>query len=147
MGLIGAARDLRRWIGTARILRRRGGAGTGRVDPGGGPGAPPRPTVRRPDDDPALAARLSRWRAPAGDTGPPAAMTARERAAAMRDLNDLRARMAGPQGAAIDAAIAAGHVRVRRLGPQDGHVWELPGLRVFAIAGVQAFTVDDESPP
>ena len=25
----------------------------------------------------------------------------------------------------------------------DGYVWEMPGMRVFAIVGVQAFTVED----
>ena len=91
-------------------------------------------------------ARLSRWRAPGPSaTGSqPAPMTARERASAMRELEALRGRLSGPQAAAIDAGLAAGAVRVRRLGPADGHVWEMPGMRVFAIVGVQAFTVDDD---
>lgn len=74
-------------------------------------------------------------------------MSAREREAAMRDLEALRARLGGDQAALIDAALAGGTVAVRRLGPQDGHVWEMPGMRVFAIAGVQAFTVRDEEAP
>ena len=98
---------------------------------------------------PALLTRLTRWRSHEGPVPAPvpAAMTARERAAAMRDLQALRARLGGDQAALIDAALAADEVSVRRLGPQDGHLWELPGMRVFAIVGVQAFTVRDEAPP
>ena len=65
----------------------------------------------------------------------------------MRDLVALRGRLAGDQAALIDAALADDAVTVRRLGPQDGHLWELPGMRVFAIVGVQAFTVRDDAPP
>lgn len=142
MGLIGGMRD---WAGAVATLRRLRARPPARVATGAGPGAPPRPAARRPEDDPALAARLTRWRSPGDDvaTTPAPVMTASERAEAMRDLDSLRARLAGPQGAAIDAAVTAGAVGVRRLGPQDGHVWEMPGMRVFAIAGVQAFTVDD----
>jgi hypothetical protein len=147
MGVIGRAREIGRWVGTLGALRR-GTRPGGRVDAAAGPGAPPRPAVRRPEDDPALRERLSRWRAPApgADGSGPPPMTARERTAAMRDLEVLRSRLEGPQAAAIDAALADGSVTVRRLGPGDGHVWELPGMRVFAIVGVQAFTVDDAAP-
>ncbi len=71
-------------------------------------------------------------------------MSARERTAAMRDLETLRSRLDDEQAALIDAALAAGELTVRRLGPHDGHLWEMPGMRVFAIVGVQAFTVEDE---
>jgi hypothetical protein len=93
--------------------------------------------------------RLERWRS--HDEPPvapaPAAMTPRERAAAMRDLQTLRERLAVDQAGLIDTALAAGQVTVRRLGPQDGHLWEMPGMRVFAIVGVQAFTVEDQPRP
>jgi hypothetical protein len=62
----------------------------------------------------------------------------------MAQLRDLHARLGGEAADRVGAALAAGEVTVRSLGPQDGHVWELPGMRVFAIVGVQAFTVDDE---
>ncbi len=105
--------------------------------------------MRRPDEDPALLTRLTRWRSHDGPLPAPvpARMTARERAAAMRDLQALRARLGGDQAALIDAALAGDAVEVRRLGPEDGHLWEMAGMRVFAIVGVQAFTVQDEGPP
>lgn len=140
MGVIGRVREAGRWIGTVRRARGRG-ATPQALD---APGAPPRAAVRRPDEDPALEARLDRWRAPGPAPEAPAqAMGARERTAAMADLEALRARLDGEPAAMIDAALAAGQVTVRSLGPEDGHVWVLPGMRVFAIAGVQAFTVDD----
>jgi hypothetical protein len=51
--------------------------------------------------------------------------------------------MSGPAADAIDASLESGAIAARRLGPADGYVWELPGMRLFAIAGVQAFTVED----
>lgn len=143
MGLIGRAREAGRWIGTLRRVRGGGAA----PESAAGPGAQPRPAVRRPDDDPALRTRLGRWRAPAADTpatASPTPLGAREREAAMRQLAELSERLAGAPADRVAAAIAAGTVTVRSLGPQDGHVWELPGMRVFAIVGVQAFTVDDD---
>lgn len=141
VGLVGSVREA---VGWARALTR-GRRHAAAPRPTAGPGAPPRPAVRRPDSDPALAARLSRWRAPA-DRAPAggAPMTARQRAAAMRQLEELRPRLEGRPAEAVSAALAAGEVTVRSLGSADGHVWELPGLRVFAIVGVQAFTVEDE---
>jgi hypothetical protein len=73
-------------------------------------------------------------------------MTAREAAAAMRDLEALRAQMSEEQARRLDAELQAGRVGVRRLRPEDGHLWEMPGMRVFAIVGVRAFTVLDEPP-
>jgi hypothetical protein len=61
----------------------------------------------------------------------------------MRTLTTLREQMAGPQASRIDAHLDAGAVTVRRLRPEDGYVWEMPGMRVFAIVGVQAFSVED----
>ena len=150
MAILERVRGTWRWLATARSVRRlRAREGGGRISSPEGPGAPPRPAVRRPDEDPALITRLTRWRSHDGPVpaAVPATMTARERAAAMRDLQALRARLAGDQAGLIDAALAADAVTVRRLGPQDGHLWEMPGMRVFAIVGVQAFTVQDEERP
>ncbi len=137
---------MREGLGWARTLARgRGRAAAPRSAEG--PGAPPRPAVRRPEDDPALRSRLGRWRSHAPPAPPPATTTPlgpREREAAMAQLRDLHARLGGEAAERVGAALAAGEVTVRSLGPQDGHVWELPGMRVFAIVGVQAFTVDDE---
>jgi hypothetical protein len=65
----------------------------------------------------------------------------------MAHLERLRADMAEGPRALLDARLAEGRVTPRRLGPDDGWVWEMPGMRVFAIAGVRAFTVPDEEPP
>lgn len=145
-------RGIRRGFAAARALRALRGGGEGPAPAGAeGPGAAPRAAAPRPGDDPALRARLGRWRGRgASSPAPPppaAAMTAAERDAAMLQLADLRARLDGDQAALIDAALAGGAVSVRRLGPADGHVWEMPGMRVFAIVGVQAFTVRDDGPP
>lgn len=51
--------------------------------------------------------------------------------------------MRGPAAEALDAHLEAGSIGARRLGRPTGYVWEMPGLRVFAIVGVQAFTVED----
>lgn len=150
MAFVERVRGIRRWLAAARAVRRlRAGGEVGRIAGTAGPGAPPRPAVQRPREDVALLTRLGRWRNRHGPLPAtvPATMTARERVAAMRDLQTLRARVDGDQAALIDAALAAGEVSVRRLGPQDGHLWEMPGMRVFAIVGVQAFTVQDEARP
>jgi hypothetical protein len=109
-------------------------------------GPPGRPPARRPARDPALLRRLAGWRRRAGRAAPglDVRMTPREAAAAMRDLEGLRAQMSDEQARRLDAQIAAGAVSVRRLRPEDGHLWEMPGMRVFAIVGVRAFTVVDE---
>ena len=152
MAIVQRFRSMRDGLAAARALRRLRGRGEG-VAPAAapGPGPPPRPVVPRPDDDVALRARLGRWRGRSVSSPAPApvptALTAAERAAAMRQLADLRSRVGGEQAALIDAALAEGVVSVRRLGPGDGHLWELPGMRVFAIVGVQAFTVPEEEPP
>lgn len=65
----------------------------------------------------------------------------------MAHLERLRADMAEGPRAPLDARLAAGQVTPRRLGPDDGWVWEMPGMRAFAIAGVRAFTVPHEEPP
>jgi hypothetical protein len=149
MAIVERVRGIRRWLAAARSVRRLRARGDGgRITTLEGPGAAPRPAARRPDEDPALASRLGRWRVHEGPVASaPAAMTTGERAAAMDDLQTLRGRLDGDQAALIDAALAGGAVSVRRLGPQDGHLWEMPGLRVFAIVGVQAFTVQDEARP
>lgn len=110
-----------------------------------GPGAAPRPAAVRPDDDPALRARLGRWSRRAGATGadPGPGLGAADAAEAARTLLALRAQMTGAAAEAIDAHMEAGSIDARRLRPADGYVWEMPGMRVFAIVGVQAFTVDD----
>ncbi|HSJ74004.1 MAG TPA: hypothetical protein VK904_06780, partial [Miltoncostaeaceae bacterium] len=64
-------------------------------------------------------------------------------AEAARTLMALRAQMTGPAADAIDAGLETGAIAARRLGPADGYVWEMPGMRLFAIVGVQAFTVED----
>jgi len=141
-------RRAREWVIAARALRRLGeSARRGRaLSPTTGPGAPPRPAARpRPAEDRAVRSRLGRWRggpsrAPARA---PAALSAAETAAAMRRLETLRAQMAGPQAERIDAHLQREAVVVRRLAPEDGYVWEMPGMRVFAIVGVQAFSVED----
>ncbi len=151
MAILERFRGIRRGLAAARALRGLRGGGEG-VAPSGaqGPGAAPRAAAPRPADDPALRARLGRWRGRGASFPAPAAaaaMTAAERDAAMLQLAELRARLDGEQAALIDAALAGGAVSVRRLGPDDGHLWEMPGMRVFAIVGVQAFTVRDEDPP
>jgi hypothetical protein len=121
-----------------------------RTAPRGAPaGAPARPRpARRPVRDPALLRRLSGWRRRAGrsERGLEVRMTAREAAAAMRNLEGLRAQMSEEQARRLDAELEAGRVSVRRLRPEDGHLWEMQGMRVFAIVGVRAFTVLDEQP-
>jgi hypothetical protein len=99
----------------------------------------------RPDDDPALRARLGRWSRRSGRPpgAPEAELTAADAAEAERTLLALRAQMSGPAAEAIDAHLEAGRIEARRLRPADGYVWEMPGMRVFAIVGVQAFTVAD----
>ena len=64
-------------------------------------------------------------------------------AEAARTLMALRAQMTGPAAEAIDSHLESGGIDARRLRPADGYVWEMPGMRVFAIVGVQAFTVED----
>lgn len=146
MGLLGNARET---LATLRLLSglRGDAARRGEISSTAGPGAPPRPTARRPDDDPALSSALDRWRerSTQGAPSPPVALTARETAAAMRHLEDLRGRMSSDRASVIAGHADAGRVTVRRLRPEDGYVWEMPGVRVFAIVGVQAFTVDDEA--
>ncbi|MGD9694846.1 MAG: hypothetical protein AB7V42_04190 [Thermoleophilia bacterium] len=144
MGLLSRARGARDWLGAARLLRRlRAQAGAGAIDPAG-PGAPPRPAALRPSEDHQVGSRLGRWRRRSSPPPAGGGLSAAERAAAMRRLDELRAQMTDEQGRAIDAHLAAGAVTVRRLDPRDGYVWEMPGTRVFAIVGVQAFTVRDE---
>jgi hypothetical protein len=142
----GALREAREWLLVLRTLwRLRRGARRSPVAPPE-PGAPRRPTVARPDDDPALRARLGRWSRAGGAPGGAAAadpLTAADAAEAARTLLALRARMSGPAAEAIDAHLEAGRIGARRLRPADGYVWEMPGLRLFAIVGVQAFTVED----
>lgn len=157
MAIVERVREIRRWLAAARSVRRlRAGGDGGRIATTDSPGAAPRPAGRRPPrsaggragEDVALVSRLGRWRVREGPVATvPSAMTARERAAAMSDLRTLRGRLDGGQAALIDEALARGDVSVRRLGPQDGHLWEMPGVRVFAIVGVQAFTVQDEVRP
>lgn len=146
MGFLRGARDT---LETLRLLGalRGDAARRGRISPAAGPGAPPKPTARRPEDDPALSAALDRWRERSthGAPSPPVALTARETAEAMRHLEALRQRMSPDLAAAIAEHTDAGRVAVRRLRPEDGYVWEMPGGRVFAIVGVQAFTVEDET--
>lgn len=142
----GPLREAREWLLTLRTLRRlRRGARRATIAPAGA-GAPPRPPVARPDDDPALRERLGRWSRRsdgAGDADPAAGLTAADAAEAARTLLALRAQMQGAVAEAIDAHLEAGEIGARRLRPADGYVWEMPGLRVFAIVGVQAFTVED----
>ncbi|MEZ0284438.1 MAG: hypothetical protein ACAH79_04300, partial [Thermoleophilia bacterium] len=100
----------------------------------------------RPDDDPALRSRLHGWSRRSGrdpGAGADAALTPSDAAEAARTLMALRAQMTGPVADAIDAHLESGAIDARRLGPADGYVWEMPGMRVFAIVGVQAFTVED----
>jgi hypothetical protein len=99
--------------------------------------------TERPDDDPALRARLGEWRGrpPADGTG--ATLSPADAGEAERTLLALRAQMTGPAADALEAHLAAGAVAARRLRADDGYVWEMPGMRVFAIVGVQAFTVED----
>jgi hypothetical protein len=143
--LLSGAREA---LATLRLLGglRSDAARRGRISSTAGPGAPPRPAARRPGDDPALTSALDRWRERAthGAPSPPVSLTARETAEAMRHLEDLRQRMSPDRAAAIAEHAGAGRVTVRRLRPEDGYVWEMPGVRVFAIVGVQAFTVEDE---
>ena len=145
MGLLRGARET---VATLRLLGglRGDAARRGRISSAAGPGAPPRPTARRPGDDPALSSALDRWRERSthGAPSPPVSLTPRETGEAMSHLEELRQRMAADQAAAIAGHAGAGRVTVRRLRPQDGYVWEMPGVRVFAIVGVQAFTVEDE---
>ena len=145
---MGLLRDAREWMAALRLLGglRRDAARRGRISSAAGPGAPPRPTARRPGDDPALSSALDRWRERSthGAPSPPVALTARETIEAMRHLEELRQRMSPDRAAALAEGAGAGRVTARRLRPEDGYVWEMPGIRVFAIVGVQAFTVEDE---
>jgi hypothetical protein len=139
----GVLREAREWLLTFRTIRRLRRRAA--IAPSG-PGAPARPAVRRPDDDPALRSRLRRWSHRSGradDAGPSAELSAADAAEAARTLLALRSQMSGPAAEAIDAHLEAGRIAARRLRPADGYVWEMPGFRVFAIAGVQAFTVED----
>ena len=147
MAIVERMRGTWRWLATARAVRRLRAPGPGAAAPAPpGPVEEPRAAVRRPARDAALLSRLGRWRRHDGPLPRPvpARMTSRERAAAMHDLRALRDRLDGEQAALIDAALASGTVELRRLGPGDGHLWQVPGMRVFAIVGVQAFTVPDE---
>jgi hypothetical protein len=140
----GLLREACEWALTVRALWRLRRLAP--ISPASGPGAPARAQVRRPDDDPALRSRLRRWSHRSGrpdDAGPPAQLTAADAAEAARTLLALRSQMSGPAAEAIDAHLEAGRIEARRLRPADGYVWEMPGLRVFAIVGVQAFTVED----
>ena len=83
--------------------------------------------------------RSGRARGGAADAG----LTPSDAAEAARTLMALRAQMTGPAAEAIDAHLESGAIDARRLRPGDGYVWEMPGMRVFAIVGVQAFTVED----
>jgi hypothetical protein len=142
----GLLREAREWLLTVRSLwRLRSRARRPPTSPAG-PGAPPRPMAARPGDDPALRSRLGRWRRrsgspAAGDSA--AGLAPSDAAEAHRALMALRAQMTGATAAAIDAHLASGSIAARRLRPGDGYVWEMPGMRVFAIVGVQAFTVED----
>lgn len=137
---MGLLRDAREWVGALRAL----GGRARRPGPPPAPAAARRP-VARPEDDPALGSALERWkgRPPISPSG----LGADEERAAMAHLEELRGRMPPAQRDAIAAHLAAGAVAVRRLGPQDGYLWEMPGARVFAIVGVQAFSVEDPPPP
>jgi hypothetical protein len=139
-------REAREWLLTIRALRRLRSRARRAPVPTQSPGARPRPMAPRPDDDPALQARLVTWRR-GGSPGPspaaPGALAPDDAAEAARTLLALRAQMTGATADAIDAALESGTVAARRLAPADGYVWEIPGMRVFAIVGVQAFTVDD----
>jgi hypothetical protein len=140
----GPFREAREWLLTIRELRRLRSRSRRPPLAAAGPGAPPRPAVtRRPDDDPALRARLGEWRGRTPDDDPGAALSPADAAEAERTLLALRAQMAGPAADALEAHLAAGAVSARRLRPDDGYLWEMPGMRVFAIVGVQAFTVED----
>jgi hypothetical protein len=141
-------RRARDWVVAARAMRRLREAAARRgapLTPSSGPGAPPRPAARpRPAEDRAVRSRLGRWRDRGGRPAAPApaALTAAEVADAMRTLATLRQQMGEAQGARIDAHLERSEVAVRRLRPEDGYVWEMPGMRVFAIVGVQAFSVE-----
>jgi hypothetical protein len=146
---VGFLRNARETLAALKLVGglRGDAARRGEISPAAGPGAPPRPAVRRPADDPALSAALDRWRerSTQGAPSPPVVLTVRETADAMEHLESLRRRMSSDRAAVIAAHTDAGHVTVRRLRPEDGYVWEMPDGRVFAIVGVQAFTVDDEA--
>jgi hypothetical protein len=139
-------REAREWLLTVRAVRRlRSRARRPPLSPAG-PGARPRPMAPRPDDDPALRSRLRGWSRRSGRAPGAAAATAltpSDAAEAARTLMALRAQMTGPAAEAIDAHLESGSIGARRLRPADGYVWEMPGMRVFAIVGVQAFTVED----
>jgi len=142
----GLVREAREWLLAVRLVRRlQRQARRGPISPAG-PGAAPRPALR-PADDPALRSRLGRWSRRDGrrEAGPAAALGPADAAEAARTLLALRAQMSGPAAEAIDAHLEAGSIGARRLRPADGYVWEMPGLRVFAIVGVQAFTVEDRA--
>ncbi len=142
----GLLSEVREWLLTVRSVQRLRSRARRAPVPGGGPGAPPRPTVVRPDDDPALRAGLRRWSrrsARPGAPGAAAGLAPSDAAEAARTLMALRAQMSGAAAETLDAHLESGRVEARRLRPADGYVWEMPGMRVFAIAGVQAFTVDD----
>jgi hypothetical protein len=142
----GLLREAREWLLTVRAIRRLRSRARRPPASAAGPGAPPRPMAARPGDDPALRTRLGRWSRRAGGApgaASPGALPPSDAAEAERTLLALRAQMTGPAAAAIDAHLESGAIAARRLAPGDGYVWEMPGLRLFAIVGVQAFTVED----
>lgn len=139
-------REAREWLLTVRAVRRLRSRARRPPLTAAGPGARPRPTTPRPGDDPALRSRLRGWSRRSGrapGAGADAALTPSDAAEAARTLMALRAQMTGPAAEAIDAHLESGAIDARRLRPADGYVWEMPGMRVFAIVGVQAFTVED----
>jgi hypothetical protein len=143
---LGLLRQAREWLLTVRAVGRLRSRARRPPRSPTGPGAPPRPMAPRPDDDPALRARLRGWSRRSGrppGTGERAGLAPADAAEAERTLLALRAQMTGPAAQAIDEGLESGAIAARRLGPADGYVWELPGVRLFAIVGVQAFTVED----
>jgi hypothetical protein len=136
-------REAREWLLTVRAVARLRSRARRPPSATGGPGAPPRPMAARPADDPALRARLRGWSRRSGRAPDAVGLAPADAAEAERTLLALRAQMTGPAAGAIDAGLEAGAMAARRLGPDDGYVWEMPGMRLFAIVGVQAFTVED----
>jgi hypothetical protein len=141
----GLVREVREWLLAARLVRRLQRQARAPISPAG-PGTAPRPALR-PAEDPALRSRLGRWSRREGEREavPSADLAPADAAEAARTLLALRAQMSGPAAEAIDAHLEAGLIAARRLRPADGYVWEMPGMRVFAIVGVQAFTVEDRA--
>ena len=148
---MGLLRDAREALATLRLLRglRRDAARRGEISSTAGPGSPsaahgaaprrrPRPQLRpRPLARAIHATAPRRRRSPSPRARPP------RRCAHLRGRCGAGCRPTGPS--VIAGHADAGRVTVRRLRPEDGYVWEMPGVRVFAIVGVQAFTVDDEA--